>query len=201
MRVVVYTRASFWGDRSPREHLSEQRRTVEEAARRRRWQVAAVEEDRMAGRTLRRPGLQRALAACRDGRADAIVVSDLSRLTREPDDLAALAAAALEHDFTVVALAEDLDLRRANGARLVQALAAMAGWGRRTLTVDRVAHGERRRGRPSSTPPALAERIRALRTGGATLQAICDVLNAEGVPTPRGGRLWRPTSLRAVLNT
>ena len=32
-----------------------------------------------------------------------------------------------------------------------------------------------------------------------TLQAICDTLNAEGVPTPRGGTHWRPTSLRSIL--
>ena len=32
-----------------------------------------------------------------------------------------------------------------------------------------------------------------------TLQAICDLLNDEGIPTARGGRLWRPTSLRAVF--
>ena len=57
----------------------------------------------------------------------------------------------------------------------------------------------RGRGRPVSTPPALAERIRTLRAGGWTLQAICDVLNAEGQPTPRGGSHWRPTSLRAIL--
>jgi hypothetical protein len=47
----------------------------------------------------------------------------------------------------------------------------------------------------------VAERIRDLRAQGMTLQAICDVLNREGVPTPRGGAEWRPTSLRAVLRT
>jgi hypothetical protein len=38
-----------------------------------------------------------------------------------------------------------------------------------------------------------------MRGHGMTLQAICDRLNTEGVPTARGGHLWRPTSLRAVL--
>ena len=36
-------------------------------------------------------------------------------------------------------------------------------------------------------------------TFGLTLQAICDKLNSEGVPTPRGGTMWRPTSLRSIL--
>ena len=57
----------------------------------------------------------------------------------------------------------------------------------------RAAEGKGRgRGRPVSTPPALADRIRTLRAGGSTLQAICDALNAEGQPTPRGGSHWRP---------
>jgi DNA invertase Pin-like site-specific DNA recombinase len=55
-------------------------------------------------------------------------------------------------------------------------------------------------GRPASIQQ-LAKRIVSMRERGLTLQAICDTLNAERVPTPRGGALWRPTSLRAVLVT
>jgi DNA invertase Pin-like site-specific DNA recombinase len=54
-------------------------------------------------------------------------------------------------------------------------------------------------GRPASTSPQLAKGIVRMRKRGMTLQAIRDTLNAEGVPTARGGREWRPTSLRAVL--
>jgi DNA invertase Pin-like site-specific DNA recombinase len=56
-----------------------------------------------------------------------------------------------------------------------------------------------RLGRPPSIDPKLARRIRSMRSRGLTLQAICDRLNREGVPTARGGAAWRPTSLRAVL--
>jgi Recombinase len=52
----------------------------------------------------------------------------------------------------------------------------------------------------SSDLSQLAKRIRTMRKRGMTLQAICDKFNAEGVPTPRGGSAWRPTSLRAVLD-
>jgi hypothetical protein len=45
----------------------------------------------------------------------------------------------------------------------------------------------------------LAKWIRAQRRRGVTLQAICDRLNGDGVPTANGGQLWRPTSLRVVL--
>jgi Recombinase len=53
--------------------------------------------------------------------------------------------------------------------------------------------------RPPTITPRLARRIRSMRTRGFTLQTICDRFNAEGVPTPRGGATWRPSSIRAVL--
>jgi hypothetical protein len=37
-----------------------------------------------------------------------------------------------------------------------------------------------------------------MRNEGMTLQAIADRLNAEGVPTLRGGSEWRPSSVQAA---
>ena len=37
-----------------------------------------------------------------------------------------------------------------------------------------------------------------MRSDGLTLQAIADVLNAEGVPTLRGGAKWRPSSVQGA---
>ena len=204
--VIGYARASRW-ERSPRERLEEQRRELARAAAANGWTLARVEEDLLAGRTLRRPGLQRALTACRSGEAAAIVVTGLDRLSRSVEDLAELFAESNEHGFAIVALDRGLDTRTSAGELVSRVFADASRWSRRELVRERareVLHrpeARRGRGRPSSTPPELAERIRALRAGGATLQAICDTLNAEGVPTPRGGRYWRPTSLRAVLRS
>jgi hypothetical protein len=38
-----------------------------------------------------------------------------------------------------------------------------------------------------------------MRAGGLTLQAIADQLNAENVPTMRGGTKWRPSSIQAAI--
>jgi hypothetical protein len=46
--------------------------------------------------------------------------------------------------------------------------------------------------------PALKQRIAAMRAEGMTLQAIADVLNAEGIPTLRGGTQWRPSSVQSA---
>jgi hypothetical protein len=43
------------------------------------------------------------------------------------------------------------------------------------------------------------ERIAGMRAANMTLRAIADQLNAEGVPTLRGGKRWRPSSIQAAL--
>jgi hypothetical protein len=61
--------------------------------------------------------------------------------------------------------------------------------------------GRARRGRPglAAHEPELRERIVAMRERGMSLQTIADALNAEGVPTVRGGARWRPSSVQSAL--
>jgi DNA invertase Pin-like site-specific DNA recombinase len=205
MSVIGYARVAPREDRRSRPGLAAQRAAVEAECARRGWRLLGVEEDVRSGRTLHRPGLASALEACRSGRATAIVVARLDRLTYSVEHLALLVAEAREEGFNVVAPDVGLDLAAAEGRQLADVLAAAASWRPRAVSLrglaTRPGSGGRRRGRPVSTPPALAERIRSLRAGGWTLQAICDALNAEGQPTPRGGSHWRPSSLRAILRT
>lgn len=58
-------------------------------------------------------------------------------------------------------------------------------------------------GRPrgsTALPPDVLDRIGKARAEGATLQAIADGLNADGVPTARGGR-WQTSSVQSALRT
>ncbi len=45
------------------------------------------------------------------------------------------------------------------------------------------------------------QRIRGVRAQGWTLQRIADALNRDAIPTPQGGALWRPSSVRAAALT
>ena len=45
------------------------------------------------------------------------------------------------------------------------------------------------------------KRIAVMRARGETLQAIADQLNAEGIPTLRGGAKWRPSSIQVAWAT
>ena len=208
-RLIGYVRVGPMEPRAQRPRLDTQRDEIASACADRGWRLVDVEEDVRSGRTRRRPGLRRALAACRAGQADGVIVAALDRLTYDVADLAELVSEAVRDGFAIVALNPEVDLESDRGAAVGAVLAEAAGWTPRSLVrraevlarrvQDEVPVARGRAGRPSSTPPDVAERIREMRGRGLTLQAICDTLNREGVPTPRGGALWRPTSLRAIL--
>jgi len=205
--LIGYVRVAPRERAGERPGLDAQRLALADAARARGWDIVRVEEDVRSGRTLRRPGLRAALAGCTSGEAEGVVVARLDRLTYSLADLAELVSEAVEEGFTIVSLDPDVDLHADGGRAVGAVLAEAARWQPRAITspgraLARSSPGlgiGRRPGRPSSTPPEVAARIRELRAEGMTLQAICDTLNAEGVPTPRGGATWRPTSLRSVL--
>ena len=207
-RLIGYVRVGPMEPLHERPRLETQRTAITAACAERGWDLVGVEEDVRSGRTRRRPGLRRALAACRAGQAQGVIVASLDRLTYDVADLAELVSEAVRDDFAIVALSPEVDLDSDRGATVGAVLAEAARWTPRSLVrraevLARRVHEEapvsRRAGRPSSTPPDLADRIRQMRERGLTLQAICDTLNREGIPTPRGGALWRPTSLRAIL--
>lgn len=203
-RVIGYLRVGPREARTARPGRREQRRIITAECARRGLELVGFEEDVRSGRSLRRPGLHAALDRCSDGSADGIVVARLDRLTYSVEDLSWLMHRAVEGRFTFVALDLGLDLATDTGAEVARILASTAHWhprgvGRRARHAYEHPLDPVGPGRPTSTPTDVADRIRALRADGLTLQAICDELNADGVPTPRGGTHWRPTSLRAIV--
>ena len=209
-RLIGYVRVGPMEPRNERPRLETQRTAIVAACTEHGWDLVGIEEDVRSGRTRRRPGLRRALAACRAAEAEGVIVASLDRLTYDVADLAELVGEAVRDGFAIVALSPEVDLDSDRGAAVGAVLAEAAGWTPRSLVrraevlarrVQDETPVSRRAGRPSSTPQDIADRIRQMRQQGMTLQAICDTLNREGIPTPRGGALWRPTSLRAILRT
>jgi len=204
-RIVGYIRVSTAEQGASGAGLEAQRAAIESECGRRGWQLVRVEEDMLSGRTLRRPGLQSALDACRSAEVDGIVVAKLDRLSRSLVDFASLLAEAQAGGWNLVALDLGVDLSTPSGEFLANVMASAAQWERRIIGMrTKEALAVRRMqgvrlGRPPTIAPGLACRIRALRSRGHTLQSICDRLNRDEVPTPRGGAIWRPSSLRAVL--
>ena len=207
-RLIAYLRVGPKEVSAERPELDAQLAVIRTACAQNDWELAGVEQEVRSGRLRRRQGLRGAIAACRAGQADGIIVARLDRLTYDLEHLAELVSVAGRDGFSIVSLEPAVDLDSEQGAVVGAVLSAAAGWSSRSIVrrAEAIARTKaedaivsRRPGRPTSTPMDLAERIREMRDRGLTLQAICDTLNREGVPTPRGGALWRPTSLRAIL--
>src|SRR5947199_3500736 len=98
-------------------------------------------------------------------------------------------AKAQAQGWALVALDCAVDTTTPAGEAMAHVLATFAQFERRLIgqrTRDALAVKKKqgvRLGRPTSIPPQLARRIRSMRNRGITLQAICDKLNAEQVPT------------------
>jgi DNA invertase Pin-like site-specific DNA recombinase len=208
MQVIAYVRVSTDEQADSRAGLEAQRNAIAVECARRGWQIVQLIEDAgYSAKDLKRPGVQQAMDALAAGKADALVVAKLDRLSRSMLDFTAVMATAQKQNWALVALDCAVDTTTPAGEAMANILATFAQFERRliaertaaALAVKKAQGG--RLGRPASIPDRLAKRIVRMRERGLTLQAICDTLNAEQVPTPRGGAMWRPTSLRAVLTS
>ncbi len=157
-----------------------------------------------------RPGMQQALNRLATGEASCLVVSELGRLSRSDPEVFSLVGWLRRREARLVAIDQRLDTGTKSGAEVADNLVSLCAsdGGQRPLV--RTGHpGPVPEQRPtesasgSSRPArdevaALKERIRAMRASGMTLQAIADRLNAESVPTLRGGAMWRPSAVQAA---
>jgi Resolvase, N terminal domain/Recombinase len=140
-------------------------------------------------------GLAGALEPISAGQAGTLFVHRLESLAGSFSELIRLLDWLDEAGADLVAADVGLDTATAQGRRMVALLREIDRWGR---DPDR---SRRPRGRPglATGAPDVAERIGEMRERGLSLQAIADALNAEGVPTPRGGARWRPSSVQSAL--
>jgi DNA invertase Pin-like site-specific DNA recombinase len=163
------------------------------------------EREPAKGKGLTRPGLEYALRRILAGDAEGLMVCDLSRLTRSSGQLGAILQWFVKHDLRLVAIAEEINTAEHSGQVTARTLIGFSNRERDRITA-RTRRGlevARSSGRPARRPavtddPHLRERIQRMREGHMSLQAIADALNAEGVPTVRGGAEWRPSSLQSV---
>ena len=206
VRAVGYTSVRQ-ANGSETESLESQAEAINRLCESRGWELLHVVRDVENGhpKGLERPGLLYALERIAEGEASCLVVSELERLSRSAADLGRIVEWIEERDGRLVAIDLRLDTGLAQGRLTARTLVAVGEWeGRRIADQTRkgLAAARARRattGRPAVEDlPALKEHIVMMRTGGMTLQAIADRLNAEGVPTLRGGTRWRPSSVQAA---
>jgi hypothetical protein len=139
-----------------------------------------------------RDGVAQALERIAAGEGDTLLTARLRSLATSLPQLTSLLQWLAEARADLIALDVGLDTATAEGRRMVALLREVEGWDR-----DRA----KPRGRPglAALKPHIAERIAELHERGLGLKAIADALNAEGIPTPRGGAQWRPSSVQSAL--
>jgi peptidoglycan hydrolase-like protein with peptidoglycan-binding domain/DNA invertase Pin-like site-specific DNA recombinase len=167
------------------------------------WELVEVVRDveQPSNGNVERQGLLYALEKIGRGEASCIIVSELGRLSGSAADLGGILDRLRRSDGRLVALDIGLDTASAEGRVAAQALASVGGWaGDRNRHGIAAAAAEPAVAEPAAAQdvPALKSRIAAMRAEGMTLQAIADVLNSEGVPTLRGGAMWRPSSVQSA---
>jgi peptidoglycan hydrolase-like protein with peptidoglycan-binding domain/DNA invertase Pin-like site-specific DNA recombinase len=205
-RVLGYVSVERNGDPGAAA-IREQAQSIDSLCRQRGWNLLELVRDMetAGGGSLERPGLRYAMERVRKGEASCIVVSELGRLSTSAADLSRVLESLAGSDGRLVVMDVGLDTASDAGRIAANSLLQVGSWERRRVESTRKELAAARARRAAAGLPAvedipsLKERILEMRREGLTLQAIADQLNEEGVPTIRGGQLWRPSSVQAAL--
>jgi DNA invertase Pin-like site-specific DNA recombinase len=179
-----------------------------------------IHDEGLSGKDMRRPGLERLVAACQAGNIEAVVVTKLDRLTRRTRDLLFLVEDIFQvHQVALHSLYETIDTSTASGRFFLRIMGALAEMERELISertaaalAHKKANGERlgaaplgfRLGNGNGLEPvpeelASVRRLLGLWRGGWSYRRISDKLNEEGLQTQRGGR-WHHTTVARVVH-
>ena len=170
----------------------------------------------VSAKSLNREGLTQVLHALDNGKADAVIIFKLDRLTRSVTDWNTLIADYFTNK-ALLSVTDQIDTRTAAGRLCLNVLMSVAQWereaiGERTSTalrqkqsqgqhVGSPAYGFEMTDKKLETVASEHEAIaliQQLKADGLTLQSIADHLNQSGIATKRGG-VWHPTTVKNVL--
>ena len=155
-----------------------------------------------SAKNLNREGLQGALAQIKSGKADALIVVKLDRLTRSVSDLGYLVETYFKK-AGLLSVSEQIDTRSASGRLVLNVLASVSQWereaiGERTSAVRQsmkanglycggsVPYGQMLVSGELVTNPneqAIINRAKALKAEGHSLRTIATMFSNEGLKT------------------
>ena len=219
-RAIAYVRVSTDKQAEHGVSLDAQRAKLDAYAALYDLDLVAVEVDAASACDLDRPALTRALAELRAGRADALLVVKLDRLTRSVRDLGELVERCTRERWALLSVGDAVDTRTAAGRLVLNVLASVAQWereaiGERTAAAMRwkreageytggaVRYGFRlaadgRTLEADEAEQAVVTVAVELRAAGLSLRAVGDALAARGL-MPRTGKRWHAETVKAVL--
>lgn len=209
-RAIGYVRVSTDKQADSGLSLEAQRAKIVAYAAAMDVELVGVIVETASAKGLGRTGLSEALAALESGRADAILVTKLDRLTRSVRDLGELIERYFASRFALLSVGDSIDTRSAAGRLVLNVLASVGQWEREAIgerTRDAIAakraRGERIGPPPASHDQAALDRARALRASGTPLQAIAAQLGSEGYAVGSGhcsGATWSRSAVARMLS-
>lgn len=205
--LVGYVRVSTDEQAGSGLGLRAQREAIKRDCEHRGRTLGVIYSDTASGRSMdRREGLQQALSELENGTASGLIVAKLDRLSRSLLDFASLMERSRSEGWSLIALDLGVDTSTPQGELMASVLATFSQFERRLIgqrTRDALAELKAQGvelGRPRLLGDDLAERVRSMRSGGMTLQAIADTLNAEGVPTATGQGIWKTGTVHHLIS-
>ena len=172
-----------------------------------------------SAKTLDRPGLQRALSLLKTGKAEALLVVKLDRLTRSVVDLGKL----IETYFApgkaaLLSVSEQIDTRSAAGRLVLNILASVSQWERETIaerTRDAMRHKQSQGEYIGGHAPygfelvngelvaemfeqGVIQQARELRDTGLSLAAVAAELDKRGIQT-RNGKAFAAMQVKRMV--
>jgi DNA invertase Pin-like site-specific DNA recombinase len=207
--VIGYVRVSTDEQHASGAGIAAQKTAIRNECERRGWQLVRVigEDAGASSATLEREGLQRALEALDAGKADVLMVAKLDRLSRSVAQGAQVMDRARRKEWSVVALDFGLDTTTPAGEMVANVMLSTAQYERRLIgqrTRDALAVKREqgvRLGRPQVLADDVVRRIIDAHKTGLSLRAIAAQLEADSVPTARGGAKWHASAVKAVCES
>lgn len=208
LRAITYGRVSTGKQAATGVSLGDQADTLAAVVTQRGWvHVEHVVDPGLSGRKMtNRHGLLEAMERLDRGEADVLVAAKVDRVSRSTEDFARLLNRAERRGWAVVVLDCDVDTTTAAGRLVVDVVSAAAAFesrriGERVRAVHAVRKAQgKRAGQAPVLPSEIRQRIAAEHRAGRSLNAIAGQLNAEQVPTARGGT-WHASTVAHVVRS
>jgi DNA invertase Pin-like site-specific DNA recombinase len=205
MKAIGYIRVSTQEQAQSGLGLEAQAIAIRAEADRRGWDLEIIADEGESGSKVDRPGLLIAKDKLARGEVQALIVAKQDRLMRSSLGWAQIVSQSKEQKWSLICLDLNLDTASPMGECMGSILAAVAQFELeqiRKRTKDALAVKKAqgyRLGRPATMPEETRARINALRNSGVTLQGVADTLNAEGIPTARGGSKWYASTVQKAI--
>ena len=206
--AITYARVSTGRQAELGASLAEQARATAELVNRKGWQLGKqfVDAGKSGTSITGRLELKAALAELKAGRANALVVSHLSRLARSTVDLCQIMQTARKQNWQLVILDLGVDTSTPAGELLASVVGTVAQYESRIIGErSRVGHAAlkakgKRAGQKPILPQSLRLEIANQVARGESLSSIARGLNATNTPTAKGGR-WYPSTVAHIAKS